>query len=173
MPLNGRQKTDRWHNCRCPSSSASRLSAAASNSLSSFPPAGLLGRGAVIGPARPPAQAFPAPLVPPQYKLEEERLQREAEWDRRRVAGARLGNTQAAVDHAPPALIGMRQETVPAFASTLPRDPSRSEMGGEVVPAPGQHPESGLFIVKKPARPRPTTRATWSGAARGASTKAS
>ena len=30
-------------------------------------------------------------------------------------------------------------------------------MGGEVVPAPGQHPESGLYIVKKPAHSRPTT----------------
>ena len=64
------------------------------------------------------------------------------------------------------------QETVPAFASTLPRDPSRSEMGGEVVPAPGQHPESGLFIVKKPAHSRPTT-CYLVGAARGASIAAS
>ena len=173
MPLNGRQKVDRWHN---PAAALVKREppawAAASNSLSSFRRPASWDEALAVGPARPSIQTFPAPLVPPQYKLEEERLQREAEWDRRRVAGARLGNTQAAVDHAPPALIGMRQETVPAFASTLPRDPSRSEMGGEVVPAPGQHPESGLFIVKKPAH-SDRRRATWSGAARGGSTGAS
>ena len=159
VPLNGRQKVDRWHNS-LPLPLVKREPpawAAASNSLSSFRRPASWDEALAVGPARPSIQTFPAPLVPPQYKLEEERLQREAEWDRRRVAGARLGNTRAAVEKTPPALIGTRQETVPAFASTLPRDPSRSEMGGEVVRAPGQHPESGLYIVKKPAHSRPTT----------------
>ena len=70
--------------------------AAASNSLSSFRRPASRDEALAVGPARPSIRRLAAPLVPPQYKLEEERTTKEAEWDRRRVAGARLGNTQAA-----------------------------------------------------------------------------
>ena len=71
VPLNGRQKTDRWHNS-LPLPLVKREPpawAAASNSLSSFRRPASWDEALAVGPARPSIQTFPAPLVPPQYKL--------------------------------------------------------------------------------------------------------
>jgi len=108
-----------------------------------------------VGNSRPVTDAAPQPIGLPQYKLEEERAAREVEWARRRVAGARLGNTQAAVDPVPPSIEGGGiEKTLRSFASTLTRDPSGQALGGEVVP---DAVNSGLFYVKKAPHARPTT----------------